>query len=358
MDDNQRTGTENYSNRIVHGLVSSDVDWQWRLYLNASTPPSDIPSSNVQFRTIPARRLWTHVRLSREMLTNRPDVLFVPSHVIPLVHAPSVVTIHDLGYLLFPDAHPARQRRMLDITTRWSARVARHIIVPSARTRDDLIRHYGTDPDKITVVHHGVDPRFRRVSRSDCERVIETYGLDRPYVLAVGTIQPRKNLPALANAMAGIGADHDLVIAGKRGWMASQVLESLAASGLEDRLRLLDYVPDNDLPALYANADLLVQPSHFEGFGLPVIEAMAAGTPVVSASGSSLTEVAGDGAWFFDPDDPQSLADTLSTILGSESTRRELSHRGLEWSKQFTWEHAVRKTRIILGRTLDSSAVS
>lgn len=353
IGDDRRTGTENYSSQIIRGLLASEADWRWRLYLNATEAPGDLPCENVDIRTIPARCLWTHARLSREMLANRPDLLFVPSHVIPLVHAPSVVTIHDLGYLHVPEAHPPRQRRMLDLTTRWSARIARHIIVPSSRTRDDLIASYGTPPTKITVIHHGVDPRFREITPEDRGRVAAHYDLRRPYVLAVGTIQPRKNLPALARAMAAVDSGHDLVIAGKRGWMADQVLAELSASGLGDRLRLLDYVPDADLPALYAGADLFVQPSRFEGFGMPVIEAMAAGTPVLSASGSSLTEVAGDGADFFDPDDPQALPDTLAFILASDHARQDLTARGRRWSDRFTWERASRKTRIILESMLN-----
>lgn len=354
MGIDRRTGTENYSNQIIRGLIHTDADWRWRLYLNADEPPAGLPPGSVEVRAIPSRRLWTHLRLSREMLVNKPDLLFVPSHVIPLVHPSSIVTIHDLGYLHVPEAHPPRQRRMLDLTTRWSARVARHIIVPSIRTRDDLVSTYGTAPGKISVVYHGVNPRFRHTNAADQERVAVSYGLHRPYVLVVGTVQPRKNLPALASAMAALNAEYDLVIAGKRGWMADQVIAGLTASGLGDRLRLLDYVPDDDLPALYAGADLFVQPSRFEGFGMPVIEAMAAGAPVLSASGSSLTEVAGDGARFFDPDDPPSLINALDSLLGSEHERRALIERGLRWSRPFTWERAARKTRIILESNLNS----
>ncbi|HWV23998.1 MAG TPA: glycosyltransferase family 1 protein [Thermomicrobiales bacterium] len=353
MGGDRRTGTENYSNQIVRGLVESDADWQWRLYLNSREAPDGI-DDRVDIRAIPARRLWTHLRLSREMLIEKPDLLFVPSHVIPLVHAPSIVTIHDLGYLHVPEAHPASQRRMLDWTTRWSARVARHIIVPSSRTRDDLIAHYGTPEDRIDVVPHGVSPRFRSVTPEERRRVATAHRLDRPYVLAVGTIQPRKNLPALARALAEIGTDRDLVIAGKPGWMADPVLAELTAAGLGDRLRLLGYVPDADLPGLYAGADLFVQPSRFEGFGMPVIEAMAAGAPVLSATGSSLDEIAGTGARFFDPDDPSSLRDALIDLLGSEEARKRLASLGTEWSVRFTWEQATATTRSILERMLNS----
>jgi len=353
MTVSERTGTENYSDRIIRDLMAEDVPWRWRLYANAYQADFPIPVSNqIEIRTIPARRLWTHYRLSRDILVNRPDLLFVPAHVVPLVHPRTVVTIHDLGYLHYPDTHPPRQRRMLDITTRWSAKVAKHIIVPSNATRDDLITCYGVPPERISTVHHGVDDRFHHADRSHEPDIRARYALARPFILVVGTIQPRKNLPALARALARSGLDHDLVIAGKPGWMSDQVMTELIRSGLGARIRTLGYVPDADLPDLYAAADLFVQPSHFEGFGMPVLEAMATGTPVICASGSSLNEIAGTGAEFFDPDDSVTLASLLVSIVTNPDRKNELSHRGRAWSSRFTWERAAQETRSILERTL------
>lgn len=354
MNGAQRTGTENYSNQIIRGLLETDTEWTWRLYLNADRAPRDLPGTNVENRTIPSSRFWTHCRLSREMVTSRPDILFVPSHVVPLIHPRSVVTIHDLGYLYVPDAHTANQRRILDLTTRWSARAARHIIVPSAQTQADLTTHYDVPEDKISIIHHGVDSRYRDVKPGESARVAQKFQLERPYVLAVGTIQPRKNLPSLADAVAAVDSEHDLVIAGKRGWMADQVITDLLDANLGDRLRLLDYVPDEDLPGLYARAELFVQPSRFEGFGMPVIEAMAAGTAVVSAKGSSLDEIAGDGAVFFDPGEELALRDVLAFLLDNKEALRVHRERALSWSSRFCWEHAARKTRIILEQVLNS----
>lgn len=350
----QRTGTENYSHHIINSLIAGDAaDWRWRLYLNGNADSVHLASPDrFDLRDIPARRLWTHYRLSREMLVHRPDVLFVPAHVVPLIHPRTVVTIHDLGYLHVPEAHPAGQRRMLELTTRWSARVAHHIIVPSGRTQRDLIEHYKVPRERISIIHHGVDDRFRSIDATRETDIRDRYGLVRPYVLAVGTIQPRKNLKALADAMSLADGEHDLVIAGKRGWMAEDVLSGLRAAGLGDRLRLLDYVPDDDLPSLYAAADLFVQPSRFEGFGMPVLEAMAAGAPVLCAGGSSLTEIAGTGAEFFQTEDPTSLPDAITRLLGDQDTRLRLRERGLAWSSRFTWERAAQDTRCILEKAL------
>lgn len=349
----QRTGTENYSLQVTRALTALAVPWAWRLYANG--PTDDVPieeSRNISIRSIPSRRLWTHYRLSREMVSDRPAVLFVPAHVVPLVHPPTIVTIHDLGYVHAPDAHPAGQRRMLDLTTRWSARVARHIIVPSTRTRNDLIEHYLVPDARITVIPHGVDQRFfGDIARPDT-RFRERYGLARPYVLAVGTIQPRKNLPALARAMVEATPEHDLVIAGKRGWMSDSVLTELHTSGLGERLHILDYVPDDDLPTLYTGAEVFVQPSRFEGFGMPILEAMAAGTPVLSATGSSLSEVGGEGALFFDPEDVDSLVSMLRYVLRDSGLRQSLTERGHQWASRYTWERTAEKTRIIIQNAL------
>lgn len=350
----EKTGTETYSDAIVHGLVRSETA-RWRLYVDREPDRSRWPSG-VDIRKITAPRLWTHVRLSLEMAAHAPHLLFIPAHVIPLVHPRAIVTIHDLGYLQLPDHHSARQHRLLDITTRWSARAAAAIIVPSNVTRLDLINRYGTSPDKIRVVHHGVDDRFRHVLSEERARVKEAYGLDRPYLLAVGTIHPRKNLPTLARAAARLiasGRDLDLVLVGRNGWMADEVHQQIRGIGLGNRLKPLAYVPSHDLPGLYAGAACFVQPSLFEGFGMPVVEAMAAGAPVVCARSSALPEIAGDGAVFFDPLDDQELATIIQRILSDDEHRGLLVARGWARSKAFSWSRCIGDTVTILHETLD-----
>lgn len=344
-----RTGTENYSYQLIRGLLAEPVDFDWRLYTNGSaeTLAEELPA-NVQLREIPSRRLWTHVRLSGELMRHRVTGLFVPSHVIPLYHPPSVVTIHDLGYLHWPESHPQNQLRMLDYTTRWSAKVARHIIVPSGQTARDLTQFYKVPESKMTVIHHGVNPAMSQKPTAIDAELPARYNLTRPFVLAVGTIQPRKNLPVLARAVAELNEEIDLVSTGKEGWMADEVMGELAAAGLGDRLRVLDYVPDDDLPALYRTARIFVQPSRFEGFGMPILEAMACGTPVIAARGSSLDEIGGTAAIRFDHDDVTELAERIREMLSDEFLRQQVITDGLIWSAGFTWEQTARKTRIVL----------
>ena len=349
-----KTGTETYSDALIHGLVGSDTA-HWRIYIDGEVDRSRWPAG-VELRKITARRLWTHGRLSLEMATHPPDLLLVPAHVIPLVHPRSVVTIHDLGYLHYPALHPPRQRRMLDISTRWSAREAAAIIVPSEVTRQDLVDRYGTAPDKIRVIHHGVDDRFRDVPHDERARVRRLYGLDRPYLLAVGTVHPRKDLPTLARAAARLAASGhhlDLVLAGQDGWMADQVHRDIKDVGLGPRVKTLSYVASGDLPALYANAACFVQPSLFEGFGMPVVEAMAAGAPVVCSSSSALPEIAGDGAALFEPRHDEELAAAIERILSDGDHRRRLVARGLARSLEFSWSRCVTETLALLHATLE-----
>ncbi len=349
-----RTGTENYSWQLIRALMQEPVDFRWRLYTNGTSETlAEAITADTDLVDIPSRRLWTHVRLSRELVQHRISGLFVPSHVIPLYHPPSVVTIHDLGYLHWPEAHPKNQVRMLDWTTRWSAKVAHHIIVPSQQTADDLVRFYRTPINKISVIHHGVDPRMSPISDGTDVVLRDRYGLVNPFVLTVGTIQPRKNLPILAQAIRELD-DVDLVIAGKHGWMADQVMSEIDAAGLGDRLRVLNYVPDDDLPALYRAAAVFAQPSRFEGFGMPILEAMACGTPVVVARGSSLDEIGGEAALRFDHDNVPELTDQLSTLLHSDAARERAVSEGIAWAGQFNWQQTALKTRIVLEENLIS----
>lgn len=349
----KRTGTENYSSEITRHLLRLDLPVRWRLYLNAGAG-SDMNrdwSLRAETRPIPAPRLWTHARLSAEMVHRPPDVLFVPSHVVPLLHPESVVTIHDLGYLRYPETHPPAQRRMLDLTTRWSARVSRHIIVPSHATKDDLVQAYDLDERKITVIHHGVSDRFRSVPASAVQELRTRLALPARYVLTVGTLQPRKNVETLARAVAMVnsqGTDCTLVAAGKRGWLADEVLERLTALALGDRLRLLDYIDDGDLPALYAGASCYVQPSLYEGFGLPVVEAMSAAVPVLVSNASSLPEIAGSGADVFDPGDADALGNALQAVLSSPERAKEMAERARRRSSHFSWQRAAEDTATVL----------
>ena len=350
-----RTGTETYSFELLSALARMNPPDSFELYLNADAPPADLPPLGSAL-CMPFPRLWTHLRLSARMIRRPPAVLFVPAHVVPVVHPRSVVTIHDLGYLHFPDAHTRGDRRLLDVTTRWSVRGASRVIAISDSTKTDLVNAYGVEHSKISVVPHGVGSIFTPASSAEVDRVRARYGLRAPYLLTVGTIQPRKNIGRQAAAMkilADAGLPHELAVAGGRGWLAEQVEREIAASGADDRVRLLGYVEAADLPALYSGSDVFSFPSLHEGFGLPVLEAMACGTPVVTSCTSALPEVAGDAAVLVDPLDVKSIAVGYLSILENPGTADRLRARGAARAARFSWSRAAAETLAVLREVRD-----
>ncbi len=372
----QRTGTETYSLRLIRALLNLGSGHRFRLYVNAPPPPrrddfSRRPDSaprrddfsrrlnarpeDVEIRYIPFPRLWTHLRLSAEMASRPPDVLFVPAHVIPLLHPrASVVTVHDLGYLYYPESHRAWDRRYLDWSTRWSARQAAAVLVDSAATGRDLARAYGIPPARIHVVHLGWDEHLHRVD--DPVLVAETrarYRLGERYLLYVGTLQPRKNLERVVEAFARLAAqpalsDIQLVLAGKKGWLYDALFAQVSRLGLDHRVLFPGYVPDEHLPALLSGATAFVYPSLYEGFGIPVLEAGACGVPVITSNTSSLPEVAGDAAILVDPHNVDEIAEAMYRIITDDALRAELARRGRENVKRFSWEKCARETLAVL----------
>ncbi|GAB4445434.1 MAG: glycosyltransferase family 1 protein [Chloroflexi bacterium OHK40] len=354
----ERTGTERYSYELIAALARLD---RWRRYtLFTNGLPANLPplGPNVALRSIPLRRLWTHARLGPALARARPDLLFVPAHVIPAMHPPSVVTIHDLGYLAFPEAHTARRRLELHLTTRWSLRSARRVIAISSATRDDLVRHYQADPARIAVVHHGLSPGFCPVAPETVAAVRARYGIDQDYFLYVGTIQPRKNLARLIEAFAlmqDTGSNPTpplLVIAGRRGWLSAPIERLATELGLDGRVRFVGYLPEHDLPAMLSGATAFVFPSLYEGFGMPVLEAMACGAPVLTSTTSALPEVAGDAALMVDPADTGAIAAALVRLAGEPKLRAELRVRGLDRAAHFTWERCARETIAVFDAAL------
>jgi glycosyltransferase involved in cell wall biosynthesis len=370
----ERTGTEHYSFELLAALAQLDRQNRYTLYCNQ--PPAMLPplGPNFSLRHIPFPRLWTHVRLSAELALHAPDVLFVPAHVLPVGvllrrRMRTVVTIHDMGYMRFPESHTPAQRRYLRLSTRWGARTASQLIAISNTTRDDLARYAGAPLNKISVVHHGVSPRFRPVE--DHDLIVATqakYGIRSPYFLYVGTIQPRKNLARLLEAFAtasrdwGLGAgstdsnpqsttpNPQLVIAGKHGWLTGEIeRQSMQIFGPDNpAVRFTGYIADQDLPALLSGALAFVFPSLYEGFGMPLLEAMACGTPVLASATSALPEIAGDAALLVDPEDTAAIADGLVRLRNDTVLRADLRERGLARAAQFTWERCAQETLAVL----------
>ena len=350
----RRTGTETYSLRLICNLISLGTGHRLRLYTNGRPPAGlfggDLAAGNVELRAIPFPRLWTHLRLSAEMAVRPPDVLFVPAHVLPLIHPRrSVVTVHDLGYLAYPEAHKTGDRRYLDWSTRWNARRAKFVIADSAATQADLIRAYGVDERKIRVIHLGRDETLAPVPDAQVLAEVQArYGITAHYVLYVGTLQPRKNLArvieafaraAAAPAFAGI----QLVLAGKKGWLYDDLFAQVERMGLAGRVLFPGYVDDADLPALLSGALAFVFPSLYEGFGIPVLEAGACGVPVITSNTSSLPEVAGDAALLVDPHDVDAIAEAMTRLVTDAALRTDWPGAGWRTCSAFRGRSAPGK---------------
>ncbi|MDQ4076197.1 MAG: glycosyltransferase family 4 protein [Chloroflexota bacterium] len=346
----RRTGTENYARQITEWLVRKQEGVQWTLFFrdDPGTWLKDLP--HVEREILPRPRLWTYTALAPALLARHPDAFWEPAHVLPptapLAHIPSLVTVHDLGYEHFPEAHTAIQRCYLQLTTRYHARAATHIAVDSHATRHDLIALYDADPSKISVVHLGVDHEvFYPVT--DPERlhsIRERYRTGKRFLLYVGTLQPRKNLRRLVRAFAPLTNDFPdvkLVLAGGEGWLADDLQVEIDTLGIATQVVRPGYVVDADLPSLLSSAEVLVFPSLFEGFGLPVLEAMACGTPVLTSTTSSLREVAGEAALLVDPTSEQQITNALRLLLTQPALRVALRERGLARAAHFTWERSA-----------------
>lgn len=343
----QLTGTERYSRQIIEAMIEAGRNHRYLLYLNQQGPVDLALPSTARQRPIPFPRLWTHFRLSVEILRQPVDALFIPAHVVPPVHPrATVVTIHDLGYLYEPDAHTAWSRRYLDWSTRWSVATARRVIAISGATRDDLVRHYGVAPEKIRVIPHGIDGGFHPLREDVVAREVSRLGFTQPYILFVGTIQPRKNVARLIAAfdiLAESNPELELVLAGKRGWLADRIDAAIRSSRHQDRIRITGHVPDTSLPALYNGAQAVVLPSLYEGFGLPALEAMASGTPVVVSNRGALPGIAGDAALIVDPLSPQAIAAGLAAAI-DPATRARRIEVGIRHAARFRWTTAGQQT--------------
>ncbi len=349
----QRTGTENYSLFLIRALLDLDTGHRFRLYFNSPPQPGLFAAERAELRSMPFPRLWTHMRLSLEMATRTPDVLFVPAHVLPWVHPQcSVVTVHDLGYIYYPQTHTRWDRWYLQWSTSYNMRRARHVIADSQATKRDLVKYCNGAPDKIHVIYPGYDRAFAPVrDLTRLAAVRERYGLPSEYVIHVGTCQPRKNLSTLLDAFAIVAkerGDLHLALVGKRGWLDEPLYAQAQQLGLEERVHFTGYAPRDDLPALLTAARVFVLPSLYEGFGLPVLEAMACGTPVICSNASSLPEVAGDAAMLVDPSDPRAWAEALERLLDDEPLRATLAQSGLGQVARFSWEQCAQQTLAVL----------
>lgn len=349
VTETQKTGTEYYSYNIILALLKQDKQNRYVLYSRENLDFPDFGHENISKKIIRMTRLWTQIGLAAEVYLNPPDILFIPAHTLPLIRPrglKSIVTIHDLGYEYLEEYHKFPQRLYLNKSTVFASKHASHLIAVSQATKKDLVERLGVSSSRISVVYEGINKEiFKPQSKKVVGEVKEKYGL-KEYLLFVGTIQPRKNLKNLILAYAQIynKYDIDIVIAGKSGWLDKDIYQLPKELNIEGRVKFLHYVPQKDLPALYSGAKALTFPSLFEGFGLPIVEAFACGLPVLTSNVSSMPEVANNSALLINPYDIFSITKGLEQILSNNNLREQLTRKGFERAKLFSWEKAAKET--------------
>ncbi len=321
-----------------------------------SPPLSDMPKETSwwSYRIARPSKLWTFIGLPFALSKDFPkaDVIFSPTHYIPrFISIQCVCSIMDLSYLFYPEMFRPKDLHQLTKWTAYSVRHAQKILTISDSTKHAIIKAYHVPEDRIVVTYPGfTKPKFLTMSESD---IFKKYHVSSPFILSVGTLQPRKNYVRLIEAFAQMqkkDLDTTLVIVGKKGWLYEDILAAPKRFGIEDKVKFLDFVPDEDLPSLYKQALCFVLPSLYEGFGLPVLEAMAYGTPVVVSNVSSLPEIAGKAGMYVDPQDVESIAKGLETAVAEREKKsgKERIAAGLIQVKKFMWEKAAKQTLEVL----------
>jgi len=352
----QRGGIGRYTRELVQALAALDQANEYVLLVQDRPGRAEAPAPNFRLRSTGLSepwltRLWQRLGLPLpvEVFTGPVDIFHSPDFVLPPTRrgTRTLLTVHDLSFIRDPDSAPPALRAYLERVVPRSVARADHILADSAATRHDLITLYDVPGEKVSVVYSGVNAAFRPVR--DAARLAEVcarYGLRRPYILSLGTLQPRKNYIRLIRAFACARRspalrDHQLAIVGGKGWLYEAIFAEVERLGLHDSVLFPGFVADADLPALYSAAALFVYPSLYEGFGLPVLEAMACGTPTVVSNASSLPEVAGDAALLVDPHDEAALAQALEQALSDDGLRARLVAQGFEQARRFTWAAAA-----------------
>jgi glycosyltransferase involved in cell wall biosynthesis len=360
----QGGGIGRYTREIIHALLAEDQINQYRLF--AARPPARSPVADSlptapNARFCPALlderwlyRLWYRLRLPLpvQLVTGALDLYHSPDFVLPPVagRIPTILTVHDLSFVHYPGVFPPSLVRYLQRVVPWSIARATHVLADSWATYRDLIRLWGVSEQKMSVLYSGVHPRFHFVT--DPQRkatVLQRYELtNTPYILAVGTIQPRKNYGMLIRAFARLADEfpHHLVITGGKGWLSEGLLGESTDPSMRARIHFPGFVDDADLPALYSAADLFAFPSLYEGFGLPLLEAMACGVPVLSSNASSLPEVVdgeGEAAVLLPPEDELAWSQAMRHVLTDELQRKRMVAAGLRRVRDFPWQRAARQ---------------
>jgi glycosyltransferase involved in cell wall biosynthesis len=349
----KRLGVSEYAYQLL--LQFYEVkDKDFVIYLK-DKPLHDLPKQTThwQYRVITPGKLWTQWRLPLDLYIHRPrpNVFFTPSHYGPRFSSvPTVMTILDVSYLYFPELFKQRDLYKLKHWTAYSAKKAKKVLTISESSKNDIIKEYKLRENDVVVTYPGIKSAMSIEPHVYSMNQLKTkYGLSDNYILFVGTLQPRKNIVRLIDAFSRIGnKDLELVVIGKKGWLYEEILEAPQKFGVKKEVKFLEGINDEELTLFYKNAIFYILPSLYEGFGLPVLEAMKHGCPVITSNVSSLPEAGGDAALYVDPENVDDIAAKMKKLLGDRELRQELIAKGKKQVLKFSWEKAAKDTLRVL----------
>ncbi len=358
-----KVGVSVYAQNVLNYFnKSANQDIRFVVYLK-NKPLLELPEENefFKYKVIQGKFLWSQIYLPLELYLHKNiNVFFSPAHYLPrFCQVPQVVTIHDLAYIFFPEDFTKKDLWQLTNWTKFSINKATKIIAVSKTTKKDIVKNYGVNESKITVIYNG----FEKTAGAKTSAVEERSGKTTEvkslkYILFVGTIQPRKNLEVLIDAFNKFiqtNSDFKLIIVGKKGWLYESIFEKVKAMNLEDKIIFAGHVPDEELISYYKNAFCFVLPSLYEGFGIPVLEAMSYDCPTIVSMTSSLPEVGSDASLYFDPKNSDDLLQKLNILKDDAKLRKELISKGRQRIKDFSWEKCGKETLDVIRGSIRGS---
>lgn len=354
----QKTGTEYYSQEIIKHLIKNkDVDF--RLY--SKTPLGFLKKEqNIDFKVMPFPKLWSQIRLSLELLFNKPDVLFEPAHTIPIIHGQKVVTtLHDVGFRRFPELYTPLERIYHNFSMAFAVKHASKIITISETTKKDLIKFYKADPNKIEIIYHGFDKEKFFLKREGQKAPEEIKKLGE-YIYFIGRLEAKKNIVSLVKAFGVLRKKYPeletkLVLAGRPGYLYEDIKTEIGKLEMNIQKDVVEpgYIPDEIMSEYLRFARVFAFPSKFEGFGMPLVEAMACNVPIVASNTTSIPEITGSAALLHDVEDVGQIAEYLYVALRDENIRKRLITEGQKRLPMFDWKKAASKTLEVIKSALD-----
>nr|MBI5455859.1 glycosyltransferase family 4 protein [Candidatus Levybacteria bacterium] len=349
----KKVGIGEYAFELLLQFHKSQIsNLKFQIYLK-EPPRMDMPppTQNWRYKVIGPKKMWTQFALPiRLFLGKKPDVFFTPSHYAPRFSpVPTVISIMDLSFIRYPELFTKKDLYQLRDWTKYSVKNAKKIFTISQFSKNDIIKEYRVEPKNVIVTYPGIKQNLElKIKDLNMNDLKKKFGIDKEYILFVGTLQPRKNIEKLIEAFSKTDKDTLLVVVGKKGWLYEDILKAPQKFGIPEKVKFLDFVSDEDLPSLYKNALCFVLPSLYEGFGLPVLEAMKNGCPVLISNVSSLPEAGGDAALYFDPENINEISRAIKKVISDEKLRKEMIEKGYNQIKKFSWEKTARKTLEVL----------